>query len=277
MLFASLSLWAYLVWKTLLLPRSAEPEGEGQETGVARQESSIAANRRSRAGHHQPVTARSALLVAAVFLLAWMVFTFVSTPIGSQLLRRSLVQNSAGDHVFSPEYILVASMGYLATDDPATNVLNDGTALRVAAAAHWHHEHPAAFVVMQGSSGASEPEDHQARLMASFAASLGVAKDKILLEPLSRNTREHARNLAEFPGITPETRIGVVTSDWHTRRTVGEFRAIFENVAVRPAQQREIEDLRLAHFLPREGDLHASSRYLREWLALAYYRLTAEN
>jgi uncharacterized SAM-binding protein YcdF (DUF218 family) len=205
--------------------------------------------------------------------LGWFLFGFISTPIGSQLLRVSLIEKTAAEAVFAPQYILVASMGYLMTDDPATSVLNDGTALRVAAAARWHEEHPAAFVVMQGSSGSNEPEDHQARLMAHAASSLGVPDDKLLLEPLSRNTREHAENFSRFPNVTTATPIGVVTSDWHVRRTAAEFRQRFDSVSVRPAQQRPIETLRWTHFIPREGDLHASSRYLREWTAILYYRL----
>lgn len=256
MLFASLALWGYVVWSRILGNSSRAPKEERRTKEV--------------------LASRTAWCVAGAYLLAWTIFAFVSTPIGSQLLRQSLVQDPSGKALFAPEYILVASMGYLATDDPATNVLNDGTALRVAAAARWHREHPDAFVVMQGSSGASEPEDHQARLMANAAASLGVPDEKILLEPLSRTTREHAENLSEFPGITPETPIGVVTSDWHTRRTVGEFRSAFKHVSVRPAHQREIERLRFAHLLPRERDLYASSLYVREWLAILYYRFTSE-
>lgn len=102
-----------------------------------------------------------------------------------------------------------------------------------------------------------------------------MAKDKILLEPLSRNTREHVQNLSAFPEIMPGTPIGVVTSDWHSRRTVSEFRTVFENVLVRPAEQREIDQLRVAHLLPRERDLFASSQYLREWVAILYYQFTS--
>lgn len=258
MLLASLLLWAYvvgLIYRHRIIPAAGTPAG--------------ATDGRPTAFPHRP-----AVRVAALFLLAWLLFAFVSTPIGSQLLRASLIEEPEGEAAFAPKYILVASMGYLMTDDPATSVLNDGTALRVAAAARWHQEHPDAFVVMQGSSGSNEPEDHQASLMAHAARSLGVPDDKLLLEPLSRNTREHSENFSRFPQVTSAIPIGIVTSDWHTRRTVAEFRTAFDSVLVRPAEQRQIESLRWTHFIPRESDLHASSRYIREWIAIVYYRLT---
>lgn len=129
MLFASFALWAYLVWT------------------ICRQRAVGVKNQETEDRSYLP-TITSGPYVASVYLLAWLLFAFVSTPFGSQLLRQSLVQDSSADAMFAPEYILVASMGYLMTNDPATSVLNDGTALRVAEAARWHREHPEAYLVM---------------------------------------------------------------------------------------------------------------------------------
>lgn len=215
--------------------------------------------------------------VGVAFLPFWVLIFGLSTPSGSDLLRRSLIPSSWGEEALTPEYILVAAMGYVRMDDPAFDVLRDGTAGRVATAVRWWQEHPNAYLVMQGASGGHAlGESHQAELMRQFAMSYGVPAASILLEGNSRNTREHVRCILEFPGITPTTSIGVVTSDWHMRRTAMEFRRFFHHISVFPAEIQPLDGLGFRNLFPGEPYLHASSLYLREWMAIAYYVLTKE-
>jgi uncharacterized SAM-binding protein YcdF (DUF218 family) len=162
-------------------------------------------------------------------------------------------------------------------DDAQGDVLSDGTAARVAAAVRWWEAHPDARLIMQGTSGRIDlGDEHQAELMRRFAMSYGVPYDQILLEGRSRNTREHVECVLAFPEISSATPIGVVTSDWHMRRTAMEFRNAFDNVAVHTTRPRPVEGRHRQHYVPRERDLHASSAYIREWMAIVYYRLTRE-
>jgi uncharacterized SAM-binding protein YcdF (DUF218 family) len=213
-------------------------------------------------------------VLAGLYLFGWLLAYVVSTPLGSGLLVRSLVIESDIDPDFQPEYILVAAMGYVFTGDPESDVLNDGTASRVATAARWWKQFPEVTLVMQGySGGGSISEDHQGNLMKHFAMSFGIPFEKILLEPQSRNTREHVENILGFDRITAETRIGVVSSDWHLRRVRMVFDQEFPNVRFLGAPGRKVDVTRATLLIPDERNLVLSAICLREWAAVAWYSL----
>jgi uncharacterized SAM-binding protein YcdF (DUF218 family) len=244
----------------------------------------LAVSHAVRRGRGRPglMPAAYRFLPLAGVLLAWL----VSTPLGSGLLHRSLVagvDSAANEEALilrspqgegGPQFILVAAMGYVTTGDPESDVLNDGTSSRVATAARWHARFPDATLVMQGYSGSGDIDPtHQGRLMKQFARSCGVPADKILLEPFSRNTREHVEEILSFEGIDPQTPIGVVSSDWHLRRVRMVFSRAFEQATFVGAPGRARAQGGAVALLPRERELLASSMYMREWLGIAWYSL----
>ncbi len=214
--------------------------------------------------------------LAVLYLVGWLLAYLVSTSFGSAFLHRTLLTPAEPDPEFAPEYILVAAMGYVTTGDPESDVLNDGTSSRVATAARWHAKFPKAKVVMQGASGKGDPlQDHQGQLMKQFAMSLGVPEKRILIEPMSTNTREHVTQILEFDDIDPDTPIGVVSSDWHLRRVRSVFRKQFKNIEFMGAPVRIPPVEGVAKWIPRERELLASSLYLREWVAVVWYAVDA--
>ena len=217
---------------------------------------------------------RGRKILAVLYLAGWLTAWLVSTPTGSKLLHDSLTMDVEPPEDFRPDYILVAAMGYVTTSDPDSDVLNDGTSSRVATAARWHAKVPGASLVMQGYSGRGEiAPDHQGRMMKQFAIGCGVPSDKILLEPQSRNTAEHVEQIMAFDFITPETPIGVVSSDWHLRRIRMVFEDQFNQVAFMGAPGQQPRQSGLARWLPSERDLLLSKIYLREWVAILWYGL----
>ena len=62
-----------------------------------------------------------------------------------------------------------------------------------------------------------------AQLMAEVSVNQGVPASAVLLEPRSRNTREHPIEALTLPGVTSATPIAVVTSGWHMRRAQRDF------------------------------------------------------
>ncbi|MCC5841390.1 MAG: YdcF family protein [Opitutales bacterium] len=257
LLFASFLLWLWTTWRTFCV--SGETAGN-----------------EARPKATTPPTATrvqiSALALAA-FLTLWLFVFAISTPLGSDTLRRTLTTHWRVPTDFSPDYILVAAMGYVPSGDHGADVLRAGTAARIAEAARWWEKHPHAALVMQGSSGRPElGEDHQGRLMKRFATAYGVPAEQILLESHSRNTREHVKYFLESEGITTATPIGVVTSDWHMRRTAREFQKSFENVHFRATYSPVVRGLSARNCLPHEEHLHNSALYIREWIASFYYR-----
>ncbi len=222
---------------------------------------------------HQPSPVPFQLFLL-LFLPLWLFVYTLSTPLGSDTLRRTLTTHWPVPADFSPDYILVAAMGHIPAGDPSGDVLSEGTAARIAEAARWWEQHPHAFLVMQGASGRPDlGDDHQGRLMQRFATAYGVPAEQILLEPRSRNTREHVSCFLAFEQVDPATPVGVVTSDWHMRRTAREFRGSFETVHFRATYSPVVRGVSVRNLTPRERNLHVSSLYLREWIATVYYRL----
>lgn len=215
---------------------------------------------------------RGRYVLASLYLFGWLLAYVVSTPIGSGFLHRSLVVDTEMDPNFHPEYILVAAMGYVPTGDPEADVLNDGTASRVATAARWWKQFPESTLVMQGFSGIGNINtDHQGKLMKHFAMSFEVPGDKILLESESRNTREHVEQILQFKGITEQTRLGIVSSDWHLRRVRMVFERAFDETRFLGAPGRKVEYDGLRWLAPGEWHLALSATYLREWMANGWY------
>lgn len=270
LLAASLILWLWAAWRFLRPLGNAErgdrkSESSNPQSAVRKQSSAITPS---------GLRFRASTFLLALFLPFWLFVHTVSTPLGSDFLRRSLTTHWPVPGDFSPDYILVAAMGYVPSGDHGADVLREGTAARIAEAVRWWKQHPHAFLVMQGASGHPElGDDHQGRLMQRFATAYGVPMEQILLESGSRNTREHAKCFLAFKGVDRATPIGVVTSDWHMRRTAREFRRSFENVHFRATYSPVVRGRTVRHLLPGERHLHASSMYIREWLAIGYYRM----
>ncbi|MGC9453035.1 MAG: YdcF family protein [Oceanipulchritudo sp.] len=209
-----------------------------------------------------------------------------ASSIGNQLLLGSLLTDheSIGPNSVNaapPDFILVAASGYLIMEDSREDVLYDRTASRVATAANLHARYPDAVLIMQGTGykqgpgGATvRPSGQQGALMKRLAISLGVPEDKIRIEDQSRNSREHVEALAALPGISRDSRLVVVSSDWHIRRLRMVFQPVFPNTVYCPSETPGQFRWSLSAFWPNEGSLARSRTYLREWAGILYYVLT---
>ncbi|MFM7338302.1 MAG: YdcF family protein, partial [Actinomycetota bacterium] len=65
----------------------------------------------------------------------------------------------------------------------------------------------------------------------SWAKNLGLADARIVIEPLSQNTRQHPIEAFKIADVDENSEIAIVTSDFHLRRSLGEFKKHFTNVA----------------------------------------------
>lgn len=135
---------------------------------------------------------------------------------------------------------------------------------------------PAARLVFSGGSGrlltVEEPEAEGAGRL--FAA-LGIAPDRIALEPRSRNTYENARFTAQIVKPTPGQRWLLVTSAWHMPRAIGCFRRAGFAVEAWPVDYRAPRPLditRVYGSVP-EG-LRRIDIVMREYVGLVAYYLT---
>lgn len=111
-------------------------------------------------------------------------------------------------------------------------------------------------------------------LMASAAEKLGVPSDRILVDPLSENTRGHAVE-ADRRFADKTIRIGLVTSAYHMKRSEREFRVYFANVVPIPSDflVSRSKGASAVDFIPNAGSLFKSAVALHEMAGNLWYRL----
>jgi uncharacterized SAM-binding protein YcdF (DUF218 family) len=132
--------------------------------------------------------------------------------------------------------------------------------------------HPDTVISSGGVIDPDQPEDPAGETMKDALVRLGVPADRIIVEGVSRNTREEALTVAEMLPSLAVKHVVLVTSAIHMRRAVGMFRAAGVEVIPAISRQREYVDSTL-NFLPTETGLRLSALAVHELAGLAYYRL----
>jgi len=202
------------------------------------------------------------------------VLWILSLPVVANLFQRTLwvspppeVQAAQEKNL---EVIAVLSGGFRREPEPKMDFLNEETASRVLHAVDWWRRLPHARLVMTGANSPDELRgfDREVTLMADLAVRHGVPADKIALEITATDTSTHSPGLLQLPGITPETKIGIVTSPWHTKRALVEFRRYFRDVAVYPYKAGDLEAEFWQSYLPRRSALAHSTTLFHEWLGI---------
>ncbi|OPY86526.1 MAG: hypothetical protein A4E72_01648 [Syntrophus sp. PtaU1.Bin208] len=111
-------------------------------------------------------------------------------------------------------------------------------------------------------------------VMAAAAERLGVPREKILVDPVSENTRGHAVE-ADRRFTDKTIRIGLVTSAYHLKRAEREFRLYFANVVPIPSDYlvSRPREIRTVDFVPNAGSLFKSAVALHEMTGNLWYML----
>jgi uncharacterized SAM-binding protein YcdF (DUF218 family) len=100
---------------------------------------------------------------------------------------------------------------------------------RLPAAAQLASRYPEASVVLTLPPVVSQHRCHGCPFRADVLVSLGVARDRIRVVPLSEsNTRGEARAVGAFMRANGFHRVLVVTSAYHTRRTLATFERVLQ-------------------------------------------------
>jgi uncharacterized SAM-binding protein YcdF (DUF218 family) len=224
---------------------------------------------------HRRVAGRGRVVVRALLVLMLLLATF-SVPFMHRALEASLSPAPASDAAVSPTVIFVLGGGYVpgATPDEDRLVL-ESEARVVHGVSVWRRVR-AARIVCSGAGGYEgiRTGDRLVQLMAESATRRGVPAANVSLEPRSRNTREHPIEALKLAGVTSSTPIGIVTSGWHMRRALREFRRRFQNVQPYPVPLVP-QAIGWQDFIPDAEALDASTTLLREWVGLAWYSFVA--
>ena len=153
-----------------------------------------------------------------------------------------------------------------------------GAADRILAAAALARRYPNARIVYSGGSPHLVSSDaREADYAASLFESLGISKERLIVERRSRNTLENAEFSEAIAAPKAGERWLLVTSAYHMPRSVGLFRKVGFPVEAYPVDWRVggREDFLRFTAISLEG-LDRVNIGLREWMGLAAYWLTGK-
>jgi uncharacterized SAM-binding protein YcdF (DUF218 family) len=150
-----------------------------------------------------------------------------------------------------------------------------GAADRLIGAATLAHRYPnARLVYTGGSSNLLSHDAKEADYATALFQGLGIARSRLTMERLSRNTRENAEFSKQLIQPKPGERWLLVTSAYHMPRSMGLFRRAGFPVEAYPVDFRvgTKEDL-LRYFVIGSDGLALVDTGIREWAGLIAYRL----
>jgi Uncharacterized conserved protein len=123
-------------------------------------------------------------------------------------------------------------------------------------------------------SGKGTGKISEAEVMARLAEKLGVPKEKIRIEPNSKNTGENAAEVNKM-FVNKNINIGLVTSAFHMKRSEREFKKYFNNVLPLPAHYLYSSPMGNAviRYMPQSEELYKTSIVFKEIIGQLWYRL----
>ncbi len=135
--------------------------------------------------------------------------------------------------------------------------------------------YPKARLLFSGGSGSLHPGTvTEAETVSRHADTLGLPRDRLILEQRSRNTRENAIYSAQILQPKPGERWLLVTSAWHMPRAVGCFRKAGFDVTAYPVDYRTGGPQAAFRFQTFASDgLYQFDISVKEWVGLIAYKL----
>ena len=182
------------------------------------------------------VTVASTKLGRVIKLLARVsisMLVFLSTGIATLIFDQFLATETSPRSDWSPEFIFILGGGYELGANAAQDFLGTESIRRVNAASALWQKYPKSLVVFSGRQPGTEDDRKPTRhgeLSSEHALSLGLDKTRIIIEATSSNTREHPIEALKLSRVKRDSKIAIVTSDFHLRRASGEFKKHFQDI-----------------------------------------------
>lgn len=214
-----------------------------------------------------------------LWTLFWGTYLISVDPIANALQR--FMEKSAA-RTYEPEkvYDAVVLLGgviedrqTLSAQSSADLAMND-SAERLTATFELLREGKAKFAILSGGSSLSKDTGRsEALLLAGALERWGIAKDRIILEGRSLNTRENAIYTKEIVEERHFRSLVVITSAFHMKRAKGCFDAVDLPVDTLPVDFRAYDPNRFGgSWLPRSRSLDQNTINLRELFGRFVYK-----
>jgi uncharacterized SAM-binding protein YcdF (DUF218 family) len=216
------------------------------------------------------------LLVAAIVLFAICGFS----PLGNLLLYPLEQRFPPWDAARGAPAGIVVLGGSIDSDVSAAHgvAVVAGAADRIIAAAALAHRYPDARLIFTGGSASLVSDDaREADYAATLFESLGLSRERLIMERRSRNTQENAEFSRALAAPKAGERWLLVTSAFHMPRSVGLFRKAGFAVEACPVDWRVGGREGLLRFtaVSLEG-LDRVNAAVREWMGLTAYWATGK-
>jgi len=137
---------------------------------------------------------------------------------------------------------------------------------RVWHAARLFHAGRAPLILVSGGHDPEASRYSEAQAMRMLLIDLGVPPAAILLEEISRNTRQNASESARLLRDRGIHRILLVTSASHMARALTHFEGVGLRATPAPTDHTSIDFSDARRFLPSSDALDQSTRALKEWV-----------
>jgi uncharacterized SAM-binding protein YcdF (DUF218 family) len=149
---------------------------------------------------------------------------------------------------------------------------------RMVATAELARRYPNARIVFSGGNANLVGDDSakEADYGLSMLEDLGVAKERLEAERLSRNTVENAEFVKKVAKPKPGERWLLVTSAYHMPRSIGLFRKAGFDVEAYPVDRRASQSDVWQFSSVSTNGLDRTDVAMREWIGLFAYRLTGK-
>jgi uncharacterized SAM-binding protein YcdF (DUF218 family) len=174
---------------------------------------------------------RKILIATSKFALSLLIF--LSTGVATFIFDAILASESSPSTNWTPEFIFILGGGYEMGANESQDFLGTESIRRVNAASEIWLQYPLAKVVFSGQQLGTQDDRATTRhgeLSSAHALLIGLDKSRMIIESSSENTRQHPIEALKLSGVKPNTKIAIVTSDFHLRRASGEFKKYFNDV-----------------------------------------------
>jgi len=149
---------------------------------------------------------------------------------------------------------------------------------RMTALVELAQRYPSARILFSGGIGTLSTTATEAEAALNFWESLGIERQRVMVEDKSRNTVENAQFSMDLAKPNPRERWLLVTSAYHMPRSIGVFRKVGFAVEPYPVDWRTRGPEDALRPFPTLGDgLRRTDTAMREWVGLAVYWLTGHS
>ena len=202
---------------------------------------------------------------------------FLSTGVATFIFDAILANESSPPKDWKPEFIFILGGGYEMGVTEAQDFLGTESIRRLNAASEVWLKYPLAKVIFSGQQPGTKDDRASTRhgeLSRAHAILIGLEKSRIIIESASENTRQHPIEALKVRGVTKNSPIVIVTSDFHLRRASGAFKKYFNNLELFGTNDAT-SSISWLDFVPLASHLNDNTYRIKEFVGLLMRRVMA--